>query len=136
MGASPSAATSWQRTVYASHDGGRTWQVIGAPHTGDAYLGMVRFVDAMHGWLVDSTQDSARSFRTVDGGLTWQQLPGDQFLAPLNFTSPTEGWALSVDASGPWGVIHSVDGGETWQPVVPGQTDPRAPAFSTPPPGK
>jgi DNA-binding CsgD family transcriptional regulator/photosystem II stability/assembly factor-like uncharacterized protein len=138
MGASHSAATSWQRTVYASHDGGRTWQVIGAPHTGDAYLGMVRFVDAMHGWLVDSTQDSARSFRTVDGGLTWQQLPGDQFLAPLNFTSPTEAWALSVprDASGPWGVIHSVDGGETWQPVVPGQTDPRAPAFSTPPPGK
>lgn len=136
-GSSLSMATSSLRTVYSTHDAGRTWQVVGTSHTGDTPFGGVRFVDQLHGWLAETTVEHHDTFRTVDGGLTWQQLPpGPLFQG--NFVSPTEGWAISTPTPGAnfWGVVHTLDGGLTWQPVSPGLTDPLAPGLATPPPGR
>jgi hypothetical protein len=109
------------RTVYRTHDGGSSWQFIGEPSKTTAYGSAAKFVDPMNGWLVDGLDSGIVTFRTGDGAQTWQQLPGPAYV-PFNFISRTDGWALDPAAivSNRNPVMHTLDGGMTWQPVVPG----------------
>jgi photosystem II stability/assembly factor-like uncharacterized protein/DNA-binding CsgD family transcriptional regulator len=109
------------RTVYRTQDGGSSWQFTGEPSDTTAYGSAAKFVDPMNGWLVDGLDTGIVTFRTEDGAQTWQQLPGRQYV-PFNFISPTDVWTLDPAAvvSNRNPVMHTLDGGLTWQPVVPG----------------
>jgi photosystem II stability/assembly factor-like uncharacterized protein/DNA-binding CsgD family transcriptional regulator len=115
----PADALSWEdarlRGIYATHDGGRTWQPLQMGPNVMLGLGDVFFLDPLHGWLADP----AHSFRTIDGGQTWEELPGPSPF-PLQFVSPTEGFGFQIaDQAGLPQLAHSTDGGETWQPAAP-----------------
>jgi photosystem II stability/assembly factor-like uncharacterized protein len=104
------------RVVYATHDGGATWQQAGWPV--DAGPSGIEFADALHGWL----RDGRSLYGTNDGGMTWtlrsQILDG----GPLSFSSTTDGWAWlrhGWKQQGPSVLAHSTDGGRTWAPVNP-----------------
>lgn len=108
------------RTVYSTHDGGSSWQSVGEPSATTAYSSAAKFVDPMNGWLIDGLDNGIVTFRTKDGAQTWQQLPSPVYV-PFNFISPTDGWALDPGAvvSDHNPVLHTHDGGQTWQPVAP-----------------
>ena len=104
------------RMVYATHDGGLTWQPTSYPL--DTNAGGIEFVDPLHGWL----RDGRALYGTANGGATWtlfsQVLDG----GPLSFISSSEGWAWlrqGWEETGPPALIHTADGGKTWKPVVP-----------------
>ncbi|MDQ6879757.1 MAG: hypothetical protein M3082_19060 [Candidatus Dormibacteraeota bacterium] len=124
-------------------DGGKTWErgtVLATPVEGD--LLNLHFVDATHGWLlnsgarVDHTFSGDMLFATGDGGLNWNLVSSRRngvdsgcFWTGIAFASPVTGW-LSV--KGPVCVnpveqlLVTHDGGSTWSgqpiPVATGET--------------
>lgn len=106
-------------------DGGRTWQET---DSSDDVSGRIAIADREHAWIADP---SGAMLRTDDGGLTWQhQQTGTQ--APFNniaALSAGEAWATAFEFGSGQGfpphgasaLVHTVDGGATWQSAdVPG----------------
>jgi len=109
--------------VFRTADGGRTWSSasVSAPSAANAsaYGGpaWVRFVDALHGWILVKDVSSSnfsfgRLYRTKDGGRSWTALEtplGD----PVTFVDRLTGWT----AGGPAGdrLFITRDGGRSWQ---------------------
>ena len=106
------AATFADDFLLETQDGGQTWAPRHFPGTQQNFR-CVFFVDALHGWVVgNSTPAVNDNFRTVDGGLTWQQiqLPFGTWTT-VHFLDPNFGWAKSL--GGPPAL--STDGGLTWE---------------------
>ncbi len=104
-------------------DGGRTWAStrLAGPSAANAaaYGGpaWVRFVDALHGWILVKEVSSSnfsfgRLYRTTNGGRTWTAMDaplGD----PVTFVDQRTGWT----AGGPAGdrLFVTRDAGRTWK---------------------
>lgn len=117
--------------VFATADGGRTWKESAPFTVAGGALVQVTFTDATDGWLLaDSGSDRAGHplawlYRTADGR-HWTPAasaapPGSdgsnnmcQKLG-LAFASATTGWLHVGCRSGEF-LVHSTDGGSTWQP--------------------
>jgi photosystem II stability/assembly factor-like uncharacterized protein len=110
-----------------TQNGGKTWTPLhfdGLSYPGwkNEYAGPRRFwfVDARHGWFQWLHQSgSAFSFGslfgTMDGGVTWKELPcpsGDEF----QFYTRKHGWIVTGASSD--GLSETHDGGKTWQDVT------------------
>lgn len=113
--------------LLATADGGETWNRV--PGVNALAL---QFTSARDGWAVGNY---GSILRTSDGGATWQKVPlpnsllpcpvqeRDQVLAfsDLSFTSAQDGWVVGnrfSDRGSEAGVIlHTSDGGSTWQAV-------------------
>jgi photosystem II stability/assembly factor-like uncharacterized protein len=129
----------WTLTVHRTGDGGRTWASTQLPGTYKGY-GLVQFTDAQHGWVtvyrLDTTysstaagpeasptappampSDATTVLATSDGGATWSRVSTIPALALLRFTSASEAWGYIQAASGSTinSIVHSTDGGHTWQ---------------------
>lgn len=98
-------------SLFATEDGGRTWQRLALPFTGPP-VEIVR-QDVRNGWVRDLNGNAAR---TGDGGQTWQMaftLGGDQGAAQGatlgQYVSTQDGWRI---ASGQ--IQVSRDGGQSW----------------------
>lgn len=105
-------------SVFATRDGGHTWNLQYVGDDKSEYLYDVRFADARTGWAVGARE----VVHTVDGGATWQvqTVPGDAYLFGVDVISPTEAWVVGSDGS----MLHTVDGGGTWlQSKLPPQYD-------------
>jgi len=80
-------------------------------------LGVVRFVDARHGWAAGATL-----LATGDGGRTWRRQPSPAAtVSALDFVDPRHGWALGWTAASRPVFARTTDGGRTWH----GATEPR-----------
>lgn len=115
-GAQPNAA---EGAAYnpGEGDGYALWRTL---WYGRGDLTAVFFLDDQHGWV---TGTAGRIFRTVNGGRSWhmaQWRPQSQFhtrrdngpqLNDVVFVSAWEGWAVGQDGV----IIHTIDGGDTWQ---------------------
>lgn len=111
VGASPRAG------VFASTDGGRSWQVR-SRQAGQAFFGKILVDRANPDHLVaaDAGQGPVES---MDGGRTWRALGG---LPSATWVSAATGDLSRIVASGPEGAAQSGDGGKTWQRLeVPGE---------------
>jgi len=105
-GASPAVG------VFASTDGGATWEVR-ATAMGQAFFGRI---------LVDSTQPDhlvaadlrAGPVASSDGGRTWTALGG---LPGASWVTRSADKATLI-ASGPRGAARSTDGGRSWEPLT------------------
>jgi len=110
--------------LFATQDGGRTWQERSAP-LGEA----VQFVDDQRGWMAGGPAGD-QLYRTLDGGLTWQpqeiDLPAALVGLPV-FDAGGVGW-LAVVLEGDDGetlvYFQSRDGGDTWRKSSPAESEP------------
>ncbi len=105
-------AASPRAGVFASNDGGRTWEVR-SPQAGQAFFGTILVDQANLDHLVaaDARQGAVES---VDGGRTWRPLGG---VASATWVSSPAGDLSTIVASGPDGAARTSDGGKTWQPL-------------------
>jgi len=117
------SATSWDKEIARTADGGQTWTSQRVPGLG-AQLSAVDFIDAKHGWVAGSygkrisphayTQVGGL-FATTDGGAIWhrQDIPGGSHeVTQVQFLDAENGWAVGRGVHG-W-VAHTTDGGRTW----------------------
>lgn len=58
--------------LFATTNGGRTWQSIGTPALPSTPVGPIRFISRVEGWGLDDPLN--RLYRTMDGGLTWSEV--------------------------------------------------------------
>ena len=108
-------------TLLTSTDAGVSWRPSGV--TTDDLL-CLAFVDGTHGWAGGGAtfgETRAEVFRTLDGGLTWDEvdLPVWGRVRDLCFVDERTGWAAvedwGIDGDRPQGaILATADGGETW----------------------
>jgi len=98
--------------VMRTTDGGAGWESIELSL--NAFPRGVHFVSDQLGWL--SCEDG-EIFSSTDGGESWiEQVTGsDEFLAHIHFIDANEGWATGGIGSGSYTVLHTDDGGATWE---------------------
>jgi len=115
--------------IYASHDGGRSWQATMPVRNGSAS----DFFSATEGWIWAAEPHNTGSaapvqgtlYHTRDGAQTWEALPGtpglDAFLLHggdvlhLDFVSAEAGWAIVCAADGrTTQLAETQDGGRHW----------------------
>ncbi|MGH2458787.1 MAG: WD40/YVTN/BNR-like repeat-containing protein [Chloroflexota bacterium] len=143
-----SQSTGWfGQMTQRSDDGGKTWETVGNEfrYAGEAGTHLW-YDDTPHPWefkrvwhlepsltdpdTVYAGAEDAALFRTVDGGRTWQELPGLRQHATGPTWHPGAGGlgvhTILIDPSQPSrifvaisaaGVFRTDDGGETWKPV-------------------
>ncbi len=143
-----SQSSGWfGQMIQRSDDGGKTWEPVGNEFTYDGTPGTHQWYDgSQHPWkfarvwhLEPSLTDpdtiyagveDAALFRTVDGGRTWQELPGLRGHKSGPSWAPGAGGmavhTIIVDPSNPKRIFVAIsaacvfrtdDGGKTWQPV-------------------
>lgn len=106
-----------------STDAGRTWvtRLQGTPGTGAKLL---RSGDGSPIWLggtLDAWFPRQNLKRSVDGGDSWQELPGAADLYDFGFANAKFGWARSAT-----GMATTRDGGESWTAICQGEACPQA----------
>jgi photosystem II stability/assembly factor-like uncharacterized protein len=110
------ASTGWiagdSGKIWKTTDGGATW-VSQRPFQNQVIVQTIFFWDTLRGWAGTST---GTLLSTNDGGATWTPLPSSEVtnFQSLQFTSATEGWAVSGTKNG---LYRTSDGGTTWQKV-------------------
>jgi photosystem II stability/assembly factor-like uncharacterized protein len=96
-------------------DDGKNWEMqVGDPHSNDAEINHMHFLDAVHGWAVQGDQ----LIRTTDGR-TWQTIgpfaPNNP-LAEYRFISLQDGFEAAGYYSGS-SIFATHDGGRSWKAV-------------------
>jgi len=88
------------------------------------------FLNPMKGWVINPYYHNAfpmqygRIFTTDDGGQTWQKLVDSSitFIRSIGFTDSLNGWFGNLGDSSVTSdtnfMYHSIDGGNTWSPVL------------------
>ena len=118
--------------ILRTTDGGSHWHIVSPPGPYDFGLSTNNFFSSSVAWLIAINNDTSQytSFRTTDGGQTWQR--GDSLgnvmimqnryvrVGTFSVVSPEECW-LYVAALGvtPPSFLHTLDGGSHWtvQPI-------------------
>lgn len=104
--------------VYHTSDGGESWTHV--PERLNARIPLyntIHFSDESYGWFASSNyyaQSDASVFRTVDGGVTWEEKSAGSdvdFVADIAFVDPLKGWL--VDDVG-LRIRRTVSGGARW----------------------
>lgn len=114
-------ASGTEGTVLRSVDGGRTVQSVGPPGTADLQFRSLYASSADHAVAVSigNTPDAFRVYVTDDGGRSWritqQNTDPNGFYDCATFTSPRVGYILADPVNGKFGVLKTVDGGQSWR---------------------
>ena len=119
------ALTLSAMVMYASQDGGQTWQA--APGTLENPLSQINTVQILSakdafvvcGKNLCSTNDGAQTWKTLPASLNFDQSSGaDDAVTMVDFIDPANGWAVSGQ-TGATTLWQSKDGGTTWTKVAP-----------------
>ena len=112
--------------IYHTSNGGQTWVEQYAPDI-SVSLTDVDFVDAQNGWAVGFVTNSGESpgatFRTSDGGASWEKFePGafSDLLWDVEVLDRDRVYIVGANYLAAWGppVFRTLDGGETWEKVI------------------
>jgi photosystem II stability/assembly factor-like uncharacterized protein len=113
-----------QEGPYRSHNGGDSWERLDFPGP-ERVVWSFTFHPADARIIYCGTAPGA-VFRSDDGGDHWKRLPTDPGPDVVRMDFPTRTIAMAVDPAHPQhlyvalevgGVIRSLDGGETWEPI-------------------
>jgi photosystem II stability/assembly factor-like uncharacterized protein len=112
-----------QNLLYATHDGGQSWQQQAYPaptsaHTNTPIVGSPAFFTPQAGILAINFRTSVLISSTHDGGQSWNMIA----TFPLPDTDSLAPPLLAVDGQSGWVVVGSqwyttTDGGQKWQPL-------------------
>ena len=92
--------------LFESADGGASWVQRDVPVNLNDPLNGILFLDSQRGWAYGN-----RSYRTTDGGTTWEELPLLGTTDAMVFYTPAFGYASNG------GPLVSRDGGLSWSPA-------------------
>ena len=98
--------------ILHTNDGGNTWeeQISGTSNN----LLSIYFADPAHGWVVEKTQTFpyySTLHRTTNGGDNWEEIELEYFQSKsIYFIDTLNGWGV-----GESGILHTADGGVTWE---------------------
>jgi photosystem II stability/assembly factor-like uncharacterized protein len=102
-------------TILFTKDGGTTWtaQLGGDPKASDRPIRDLRFIDATHGWAVQSTGGGDHRLLHTRDGQSWEDAGTvAQHRGDYTFVSDTDGFCTSHDQ-----ILATKDGGRTWRPA-------------------
>lgn len=100
--------------LLSTSDGGAIWQQQALAFNNQ--LNAVHFPDLVHGWVVGQ---QGAIYNTMDGGINWheQQSYTDMNLVSVHFTDTLNGWVVGRNLYSDGIILHTTDGGNTWQEV-------------------
>lgn len=84
-------ALTWAQ-VLATHDGGKSWELVYHPDEANpnpSNLGVIAFVDQVHGLGITQDSPGGRLFKTSDGGKSWMGISADERFRQLTLTPAT-----------------------------------------------
>jgi len=109
---------SGEGVVLQTSDGGETWGEISGGTIPP--LSVAFFIDTDVGWAV---MTDGTVYRSLDGGISWvlqfPDPPATMNFRDIFFTDADNGWAVGVSFWVPIQnsvILHTYDGGETWEP--------------------
>lgn len=101
--------------IYHTKNGGETWELqLGDPQSNDRGISDLRFLDATHGFAVQSSPGTTHRLLSTNDGQSWipsGTVPEHRYA--YVFTTPTTGFAADPNRQ----IIRTSDGGKKWQPV-------------------
>jgi hypothetical protein len=108
--------------VARTTDGGHTWQTSSPGDCAGCGVEGISFLDASHGFLFAATRRLNYLFSTSDGGRTWHLVSTPEIWGPIQFVSPSVGFAGGPGPmiEGPYQgppivtLFRTLDGGKTW----------------------
>ncbi len=110
-----STGSSTQLDIYATHNGGRSWQSTASTANLNP---AVSFIDSNHGWTM-SNNNNGSLYSTSDGGKHWAQISAKlasnvTSISEIDFVSSTHGWAIAATAAKARTLFQTTNGGKTW----------------------
>ena len=112
-------ASGTRGTVVRSTDGGRTWAVDTIRNAVSLDLRDVEAIDASTAYAMVAGTDTARIYKTSDGGTTWTMQYDDTrkgvFLDAISFWDAQHGIAIGDPMNGRFFVLVTDDGGAHWR---------------------
>lgn len=103
---------NWKPIILSTTNSGDFWETHVLPT--DTGLSQVEFVDAEHGWIVNTLGEV---FKTSNGGVDWEQVGKKRKIEQLAFINPKIGFAVSGTsgyAEGDIFLLQTSDAGRTW----------------------
>lgn len=121
-------ATGPNTSIFRTVDGGVTWSSIAIPnpYPDQATPTDIRFVDAGTGWLVG---EYGLIMKSTNGGLGWTVQRFNASEPTLSKVSPVSASEAYVSSYG-GSVLHTTDGGTTWQAITTGLEGTQFPAVT------
>jgi photosystem II stability/assembly factor-like uncharacterized protein len=111
--------------LYASHDGGQSWQADPALlENQDAQINSVEVLSEKIAIVrcnknLCSTSDGAQSWQSLASSLDFSQAAaGPDYISQFSFVDPSNGWAISGE-SGATNLWKTTDGGASWTKLSP-----------------
>lgn len=99
--------------LYASEDGGITWEVTLLPPPVLAAKDRLIFFEAEHALLL-----GREIYSSADGGHTWEHVKTVYWDGQFSFVDQQQGWAIASSSEGV-ALVSTVDGGRTWALIKP-----------------
>ncbi len=126
LGAGLSPSITDTNVLYATTDGGVTWNPV-TTITGPAAAGVCNLtaVDATHLFAVGRANGPSNLLSSSDAGATWTSIDLSvtfSMVIDAHFTSATEGWIAGMDQKGFANVAHTADAGKTFDTVFTSKT--------------
>lgn len=93
--------------LYVTHNGGQAWSIYPFPEKSFLY-----FIDEETGWALGFD-----IYQTLDGGQSWTKMSKVDWGGQFSFVNERMGWALIQSGPGEPALLHTNDGGRTWEVI-------------------